>query len=102
MSKQRGRTSYNQRRWARVYRWRMTNGLEDCRNIGCTQLASEFAHLVPHADGGRPTLANFTLLCSPCNQRQGTQVWPWLLALADEKDNAAVLSMTYPGIDPPD
>lgn len=81
-----GRRHLPKKRWATNYKDRMTQGWEQCRNVGCERQATTFGHLVPHARGGRYTAANVTLLCSGCNYMQGSKEYPWLVPLLDEPD----------------
>lgn len=81
------RPSYHMRRvWARAYSTRMRRGWEHCRNPGCSNLAATFGHLVPYSAGGMYNAGNLTLLCEPCNQKQGTDYWDWLIPLNQEPD----------------
>ena len=72
----------------------MDEGYETCRNIGCKNLATTFAHLVAAVHGGRYAKDNLTLLCPACNKTQGTRAWRWLRPLTDEVD---FLEVAYGG-----
>lgn len=78
-------------RWVRVYRHRMREGLEQCRNRSCVRRAQTFGHLIPHCDGGTFSLENITLLCLRCNASQANQVWLWLIPLIEEPGHAELM-----------
>jgi hypothetical protein len=70
----------------------MDVGLERCRccrNKQTDSLKLTFAHLIPKATlktkRGGATLGNISILCDPCNRKQGAKVWPTLASLAEEE-----------------
>lgn len=72
------------RTWFRRYRARINAGMELCRQCGTRSTELRLAHLVAHAAGGPYRMDNLTILCEPCDVRQGTR--PSLLrSLADEE-----------------
>ena len=88
-SKQRANAKH--RLWFRMYRSRMDAGYEQCRNVGCANLATTFGHIVAASEGGPYSPANLTLLCGSCNSEQDDRHWPWLLPLAWEPDYAEIV-----------
>jgi 5-methylcytosine-specific restriction endonuclease McrA len=72
------------RAWFRRYRARINAGLELCRQCGIRSYELRLAHLIAHARGGAYRRDNLTILCPPCDIRQGTQPSP-LRSLADEE-----------------
>lgn len=74
--------------WWLVYRARIRDGLEYCRECGYRGTDLTFDHLVPVADGGRLTFDNATILGQPDNVRKGAARWPHLRSLAEEEELA--------------
>lgn len=52
--------------WAKLYTWRMANGLERCRLCGSYDKLT-FEHLLPKAKGGTGGIHNISITCYPCN-----------------------------------
>jgi hypothetical protein len=65
----------------------MRSGLEPCRVCGTTAELS-FGHLIPFSDGGRYALDNLTIVCIPCNEKQGDAAVAHLPSLHEEETNA--------------
>lgn len=77
------------RTWFRRYRLRIRAGLELCRQCAARSTELRLAHLIPHSRGGSYTLDNLTILCEPCDLRQGTEL-SLLRSLADEESEYGV------------
>jgi len=76
--------------WVRVYRTRMTLGLERCRLCGHTGTRRNpltLDHIRPHCDGGSGRMDNATILCQWDNKAKDTKHLP-LLSLAAEEARA--------------
>lgn len=78
--------------WAQAYRARIRGGLETCRACGAGGANLTWGHLVARARGGRVNAANVTILCEPCNLRQGTATWGWLRPLVAEPDFGEIVA----------
>jgi hypothetical protein len=63
-------TAWSARSWSRIYRHRMSLGLEKCRwckgKSGSTVLT--FDHIVPLCEGGSSAMHNVTIMCFGCNK----------------------------------
>lgn len=73
--------------WYRAYRARIRDCQEFCRNCKVRDDLT-FGHIMPVARGGRPTFTNTTILCVDCNRKQGEELWPWQVSLAEEEASA--------------
>lgn len=58
--------SFKNTTWAKLYTWRMANGLERCRLCGSYDNLT-FEHLLPKAKGGTGSIHNISITCYPCN-----------------------------------
>lgn len=72
------------RAWYLRYHDRIMLGLETCRNCGTNENLT-FGHDVAHVRGGSLNMENCTIMCLPCNKRQGTRRWSGLISLAAEE-----------------
>lgn len=87
--RRRGYTRGYRANWPHVYKDRMNTGLEKCRHCKSVENLT-FAHLKPHALGGAFTIKNITILCAPCNNKQGIAIWPHLISLFEEEITSSV------------
>lgn len=76
--------------WFKRYRARIAAGLERCRNPRCQSPGGvsnplTIDHLIPRVHGGGSRMTNATILCQRCNTRKDSDIWGFLVSLADEE-----------------
>lgn len=77
-----------QRHWVKVYKARISQGLEYCRQCKSRSSDLTLGHIHPASNRGSYSMNNITILCLPCNRKQGIKAWTHLPSLALEESRA--------------